>query len=363
VQDVTTSLQSPELQVPLEVPFFNAREAELAAEALAASFGTGSMAERFERAFARAVGARHAVAVCSTAAIVDLVATTAGWGEGDELLTTAFGLPRPACIARTSGAHVRLVDVERTGFGIDLDAVEAAITPRTRGIVAVGSFGWQVDCARLHAIADAHGIEVVEDATETIEAQPAGGATPWPRTYALGTDRALTAGGGAIACTDSDARARAWREIAAERDLRIGDLHAAVGVAQLEKLPRMQALRAMVWADYDRALRRIDGAAMLHAAAGTSHQYDPSRAWVLLDERVDRDAVIVAMREVGVEVRASGASIEIPPHAARRDVTAPELPSTVAALGRLVELPCHPQLSPQQQSLVVDALARAVRGS
>ncbi len=343
------------------MPFFNAREAELAALALTDGFATGAMTQRFEQAFARAVGARHAVAVSNSTALVDLIAATAGWRPGDEVLTTAFASPSAPALARAGNVRVRLVDVVRGSFGFDPDSVESAITDRTRGILAVGSFGQHVDCRRVHAIAEAHGIEVVEDATDTIEAQPAGGATPWPRTYDLGTERILTAGGGAIACTDSDARARAWRELVDERDVQLGELHAAIGIAQLEKLPRTQALRAMIWADYARAVASIDRVVMLHAGSA-DQSIDPSRAWIVLDEDVDSDAVIVSMREQGVEVARPRASIEVPPSADRRDIAAAhELTATTGALMRLVELPCHPQLSPQQQQLVIDALARAIR--
>lgn len=357
--ELTSSLEES-VRVPLEIPYFNAREAELTAETLADSYVAGTIVSRFESAFSRAVGSRHAVALASPSALVDLVVEPAGWGSGDEILTTAFGTPSAQTIARLSEVKVRIIDVDSQRFCMNLDAVKAAISNDTRAIFAVRSFGWQLDQDKLLAIAEHHGISVIEDATQLIEAQPLQDGCSWPRIYSLGGGCSLTAGGGAIVCTESDSQAQSWRLIANDRELGMSDLHCAVGLAQLEKLARMQALRAMIWSDYERALSGVNGLSMLHSDANTN-EFDPHRAWVKLGDGYDQGEVFSYLRRHGIEAQSASSTVAGLGQSRRENlVLDSNLVGTERALSNLLALPCYPQLSPQQQEFVVQVLIKTL---
>jgi dTDP-4-amino-4,6-dideoxygalactose transaminase len=334
--------------VPLAQPFLNGRELELVSEVLRSGrLSDGPMRTRFERAFAEAVGARHAVAVSSSAAAMRIAALDSGWSVGDEVVVSALAPAAAIDAVRRTGASVAFADVDAATRTLCAESVEAAISPRTAGIIASGTFGTPADLPTFDTIARVHGLALVEDASEAFGALRSNralldGAT-WPAVFAFDQDRQLAVGEGGMLCTDDPALARAWR--ARIDHVQMSDVASAIGVAQLEKAPRMLAMRDHVAAEYARSLKGVTGVeAPPEAARGAVRSM--LGYWILLDEGVDRDELVQSLHARGVECGTCTLAGD----------TAQDCPTAATIASRAVALPLYPQLSPQQQHRVVATL-------
>jgi dTDP-4-amino-4,6-dideoxygalactose transaminase len=129
-------------------------------------FVLGREVEQFEQEFARYCGVRHAAGVNTGTSALHLAMLAGGIGPGDEVITVPFTFVATVAAIRYTGATPVLVDVDPRTLTIDVDQIEAAITPRTRAIVPVHLYGQMADMDRLMAIARRHGLLVVEDACQ-----------------------------------------------------------------------------------------------------------------------------------------------------------------------------------------------------
>ena len=131
---------------------------------------TGAKARRFEEDFAAFLGdaALHALAVNSATAGLHLALEALGIGPGDEVITTTHTFTASAEVARYLGADVVLVDIDPATLCIDVDAVERAITPRTKAVIPVHYAGLAADMTRLVPLARRHGLKIVEDAAHAL---------------------------------------------------------------------------------------------------------------------------------------------------------------------------------------------------
>ena len=167
----------------------------------------GPLAREFERRLAAFVGTRHAVAVTSGTAAIGLSLMAAGIGPGDEVLVPDLTFIATANAVRMAGADVKLVDVEHVRFGVDPDAVEAAIGPRTRALVTVDVNGRGADYTRLEPICRNAGLVLVCDAAEALGSRHAGrmlGSFGLAGCFSFSANKTITAGQGGMIVTDSD---------------------------------------------------------------------------------------------------------------------------------------------------------------
>ena len=134
----------------------------------------GEQVEAFEADFAGFTGCRYAVAVNSGTTALQLALTAAGVGDGDEVITVAATFVATAAAIIYTGATPVFVDVEESSYLIDLDQVEAAITPATKALIPVHLFGRPVDMERVSSIAQRHNLKVVEDCAQASGASWAG---------------------------------------------------------------------------------------------------------------------------------------------------------------------------------------------
>ena len=145
--------------VPLSGPYLDEREEELVLEVMRSGrLSLGPTIGRFEEAFAAKVGAPYAAAVSSGTAGLHLLCISAGIGPGDEVITTPYSFAATAnCFVYEGGVPV-FADIDARTLNLDPAAVEAAITPRTKAIVAVDIYGYPCELDELRAIADRHGL-------------------------------------------------------------------------------------------------------------------------------------------------------------------------------------------------------------
>src|SRR5947208_8606586 len=159
-------------EIPLSRPWLDEREEELVLEVLRAGrLSLGPWIDRFEEEVAERVGAPYAAAVTSGTGGLHLLCKIAGVGAGDEVITSPLSFVASANCFILEGATPVFADVDPTTLNMDPAAVEAAITERSRGIVAVDMFGRPCELDELRAIADRHGLMLVEDAAEALGAE------------------------------------------------------------------------------------------------------------------------------------------------------------------------------------------------
>jgi dTDP-4-amino-4,6-dideoxygalactose transaminase len=334
-------------RIPIAHAFANGRELELVDEVLRSGvLRDGAMLRRFEERFAHVTGSGHAVAIASPIAAMRLVATTSGWSAGTPIVVGAFATIRADVLEHVLGVHVVEVDLDASTLGVEPEALCAAVDATTRGIVVPDSFGWPAPIDRVREVAG-EGCVVVGDLGGVTCEPRARGAV---RLYSLASGLELSTGTGAVLCTEDASVAATWRALAAPENLdcRLVETSAAIGLAQLERLPRSVALREMVAADYARLLAQVDGLSIPPAELGGAVR-GWSRYWVLVDEPDRRDSTCAILASVGIETDVPTASVELARCPVARDIAA-----------RAIGLPCFPQLSPQQQERIVATLAGAL---
>ena len=184
--------------IPLSAPWLGEREEELVLEALRSGrLSLGPMVERFELALAERVGAPRIAAVSSGTAGLHLAVRLAGVGPRDEVITTPYSFAASANCVLYEGATPIFVDVEPRTLNVDPAAVAAAVTERTKGILAVDIFGYPAELNELRAISERHDLAVIEDACEALGAAYRGqpiGSLGHPAVFAFYPNKQLTTG-------------------------------------------------------------------------------------------------------------------------------------------------------------------------
>src|SRR5213080_942451 len=169
--------------IPLSRPWVDEREEELVLEVLRSGrLSLGPWIERFEELLAERVGAPHAAAVSSGTAGLHLLCHIAGIGPGDEVITSPLSFVASANCFILEGATPVFADVDPRTLNMDPAAVEAAITERTKAVVAVDMFGYPCELDELRALCERNGLKLIEDSAEALGAEykgtPLGGHGP-----------------------------------------------------------------------------------------------------------------------------------------------------------------------------------------
>ena len=271
--------------VPLARPDMGEAELSALAEVVASGWlTTGPRVKAFETAFADHVGASEAVALNSCTAGLHLSLLACGVGPGDEVITTPLTFAATANTVLHAGATPVFVDVSRATATMDVAATAAAISPRTRVLMPVHYAGRPADPLAFRALADAHGLKVVEDAAHCVDGSVEGrriGSIADYTAFSFYSTKNLATGEGGMVTLDSAERAD-WMRVAALHGLsrdawaryapgapaqyevvmagykyNMMDLQAALGLAQLARLAGMQARRAALWRRYDEGLAHL----------------------------------------------------------------------------------------------------------
>ena len=379
---MTQPAKSRRREIPLSAPYIGEREEELVLEAMRSGrLALGPMLDRFEQALAERVGAPYVAAVSSGTAGLHLAVRLADIGSGDEVITTPFSFVASANCVLYEGAVPVFADIDARTLNLDPAAVEDAITPHTKAILAVHIFGYPAELAELERIAERHGLVLIEDGCEALGAQYRGrpvGSHGHPTTFAFYPNKQVTTGeGGAVAVASEEEWAllkslsNQGRSDSGEwlthghlgYNYRLDDLSAALGLAQLERLDEILTLRSHVAARYGELLAAVDG-----VQAPLPDDGDHVRSWfvyaVLLEEGIERNAVMGRLADAGVASKPYLPSIHLQPYWRERFATRTGLfPVAESVSARSLALPFFTGLEREDQERVVEVLAAALTSS
>jgi perosamine synthetase len=356
--------------IPIARPDLGPEELAAVTEVLASGMiAQGRKVAELEERWAEFVGVKHAIATGNgTLALMSIFAGI-GLEPGDEVITVSHTFAATANAILYTGATPVFIDIEPDTYLIDAKKIEAAITPRTRAICPVHLFGLVADMDMIRAIADRHGLIVVEDACQSHGATFRGrkaGSFGHGAFSLYATKNMTTAEGGFV--TTNDDRLADWLRLYRNQGMRaryqfemlgfnfrMTDLAAAIGLAQFAKLARNTARRQAIAAAYDEAFGELPIGLPITPDGRTHvfHQYT-------IDVGGARDAVVADLREAGV-----GADIYYPIPVHRQEYIMErglhaDLPVTDAAATRTLALPMYPGLTDAEQGQVVDAVQAAV---
>ena len=364
-------------RIPVAQPKLGGREREYVLDCLDSNWisSNGKYIGAFESRFAEFCGVRHAIAANNGTTALHLALVALDLQPGDEVIIPTVTYIATANAVRYCGATPVLVDVCADTMNIDPARIEAAVTPRTKGIIPVHLYGHPAEMGPINDIAKKHKLWVVEDAAEAHGAQYDGkavGGLGTCATFSFFGNKIVTTGEGGMITTDDDALAerlrlfrgqgmdpqrRYWFPVVGY-NYRMTNIQAAIGVAQMEGVDVALQERERLARWYDEALAPLDDRIVRPAQASWAKQvYWMYNIFLREGGEERRDGVMRSMDEAGIETRPVFYPMHVlPPY--KEDKSYP-VADTWAQRG--INLPTHQDLTREDVQRVADALKSALR--
>jgi perosamine synthetase len=378
--------------LPFSRPSITDREKQAVLDVLDSGWlTTGPRAKLFEERFAAKVGSRHAVALNSATAALHLALEAVGVGPDDEVVLPTWTFAATGEVVAYCGARPVLVDIDAATLNAAPEAVLAAVTPRTRAVIAVHIAGLPVEIERLVSLLEPHGIAVIEDTAHAFPSRIGGASGRYAGTYGRAgafsfyATKTITTGEGGMLVTDDDAiaaRARtmslhgisrdAWNRYAANGSwyyeiedagykYNMTDIAAALGLVQLDRAEELLAARREIAATY---ASRLSVPPLSDLVERPTDTRDGSHAWHLyiirleLDRlNVDRAQVIDGLKEVGIGTSVHFIPLHLHPYYRRRwGYVAGDFPVATREYARVLSLPIWPGMTTDDVDRVASGL-------
>jgi perosamine synthetase len=367
-------------------PSFDETEIALLRECLNSKWVTqGPMTERFEKLVAAKHGAKHVLACTSCTAALHLATMALKLGPGDEVIVPAFTWVTSAHSVEYVGAKPVFVDIDLATFNMDPIALEAAITPRTKAIVAVHLFGLAAPMDEIMAIAELRGIAVIEDAAcaigTTYKGRPVG-AIGDVGCFSFHPRKAVTTGEGGAVTTNRDdlaERVRSQRNHGSTGapdpsiephgpwtmatfdnlgfNLRLSDIQAAVGVAQMAKLDRLLAERRRLALRYSELLAELNSIAKPLGGDVAGHAYQSYVLRLLEGGRKRRNDLMSALADRKIQTRPGTHAVHrLGYYVNKYGLKVDQFPNATIAEDTTITLPIFPGMTEDDQQQVVQIL-------
>lgn len=341
--------------IPISKPSIGAAERAAVLDVLdSGMIVQGPRTAELEERVADLCGVAHAIATSSGTTALHLALLAHDIGPGDEVITTPFSFIASTNSILLTGATPVFVDVEQATGNLDVSLIEGAITPRTRAVLPVHLYGQMCDMEPLVELTTRHDLMLLEDACQAIGAtydgKPAGSFGT--AAFSLYATKNLAAGEGGMITTDDDEVADRCRLLrnhgmrvryhheSLGYNARMTDLHAAIALAQIGRLPELDERRAERATGLTSRIERVRTPVELDRRSHVWHQYT-----VQVGDDLVRDDVVAALAHAGV---GTGVFYPIPlhrqPHIASivGDVA---LPVAERLADTVLSLPVHPEIS------------------
>lgn len=294
--------------IPVNEPALQGNEKKYLLECLETGWisSEGPFIQRFETEFAQRVGRQHAITVSNGSAALEVAIAALNIGPGDEVILPTFTIISCAAAVVRAGAIPILVDADPTTWNMDVNQLESCITPKTKAIMVVHIYGLPVDMDPVLAIAKQYNLAIIEDAAEmhgqAYRGQPCGGFGEIS-TFSFYANKHITTGEGGMVVTDDPdlaERCRSLRNLCFQPqqrfvheelgwNFRLGNLQAAIGVAQLEQLDSFVQRKREIGQRYTKGLSGLKGVQLPLAATN----YASNIYWVyglVLEDTLPFDA-------------------------------------------------------------------------
>jgi dTDP-4-amino-4,6-dideoxygalactose transaminase len=329
----------------------------------------GPNVKAFEAEAAAYAGVRHGISCASGTDALLIALRAIGLGPGDEVITTAFTFVATASTVVMCGATPVFVDIDPRTFNLDLNLVEAAITPRTKAILPVHLFGQPVHLAPLKALCDKYGLKLIEDAAQSFGADYAGrksGAYGDIGCTSFYPSKNLSAfGDGGLMLTDDDQLAAELRVLASHGsrvryhhhvlgyNSRLDEIQAVILRVKLKRLDHFNDRRRAIADSYNEQL-----AGLIETPFADGHGRHVYHQYTILSDR--RDAIQKVLTDAGI---ACAVYYPVPLHrqemfaATHGDVT---LPVTESVARRCLSLPISPMLREDQVKHIAGVMGQAL---
>ncbi|MDO5290287.1 MAG: DegT/DnrJ/EryC1/StrS family aminotransferase [Pseudomonadota bacterium] len=385
-------LPPPPPFLPFARPDITQAEVDAVTRALRSGWvTTGPETRAFEAEFAQYLGGGvQAIAVNSATAGLHLALEALGIGPGDEVIAPTLTFTATVEVARYLGADARLVDVDPVTLNISPAAIEAAITPATRAILPVHYGGLACDMAAIHAMAQKHGLHVVEDAAHALPTTHQGalvGQLPSAATvFSFYANKTMTTGEGGMVVTRNAAlaermkvmrlhgisrdafdrfssRTPAWyyEIVAPGFKYNLTDMAAALGRVQLQRLPAFVQRRQQLAARYLAELADLPLILPADAPAGDVHAWHLFVIRLRADARASRDELIQALADAGIGTSVHYVPLHRQPYWRDRYGLKPEqFPVADAAYQSMLSIPLFTAMTDEEQGRVIAALRAAL---
>jgi len=336
------------------------------------AFVLGPNVQAFEKEAAEYLGVKHAIGVANGTEALHLALLAAGIGEGDEVITSSFTFIATAEAIRYVRAKPVFVDIDPRTFNITPDTIEAAITPKTKAIMPVHLFGQPCDMAGIQAVADQHGLKIIEDCAQcfgaSINGQQTGSFGLASGTSFFPSKNLGAFGDGGLVMTNSDeidhlvkqyrnhgSKVRYYHDLIGYNS-RLDELQAVILRVKLKRIEQFNAGRRRAAHQYSQLMADLPLETPYEDGIGVHvyHQY------TLLSDR--RDDIQAALQRADI---ACAVYYPVPLHQQRvfqEDCAGLSLPITEAVAARCLSLPMFPELTEGQVSRVVEVVRGVVAG-
>ncbi|MFX1317969.1 MAG: DegT/DnrJ/EryC1/StrS family aminotransferase [Promethearchaeota archaeon] len=367
------STWSPNRFIPSNRPILGAEEIAAVTDVLQSGMlthksGAGTYTLRFEEAFAKFVGSKHAIAVNTGTAALHAALLAFDVKPGDEVIAPPFSFIATTNMVLLTGAKAVFADISMDTFTLDPEKVEAAITPRTKAIIPVHLYGHPADMDPLIELATKHDIRIIEDACQAHGSKYRGqdvGTIGDVGCYSLYPSKVITTGEGGLLTTNDEDLAERLRQIRTHGEIkpyeyvqlghnyRMPEIQSAIGLAQVNRLSEFLNARKANAEYLTKNLRDIEGIILPTEASWATHN------WYLYTIRIlsprKRDVVQKALHEAQI-----GAAVyyEVPLHLTpiyRKLFQYKEglMPVSEQAAKEVLSLPVHPALTEEELEYIV----------
>lgn len=365
--------------IPITVVEFGIEEEALVLEVLrSGNVAQGPMVARLEADFAELIGVKHAIAVSNGTVSLVAALSSLDLKRTDEVLTSPLTFVATVNAILEAGATACFADISEEDFNLAPEAIESAITERTRVLMPVHLYGQIADMEKILSIAESRDLAIVEDAAQAHGARQNSRAagTFGTGSFSFYATKNITTGeGGMITTNDDDLadrlrimrnqgmRAR-YEYVVAGHNYRMTDLQAALGVPQIARYAQVVGARQANASRLSHLLREVPGLILPSQLPGREHVWHQYTVRVTEPSGIGREELVAKLYERGI-----GSGIYYPklvfdyqPYRGRPDVVIGEYPVAERVVKELVSLPVHPKLTDEDLTTISEAIHEIVGG-
>lgn len=363
------------MNIPLIKPYITKEIEEDVINVLRSGYLTeGPVTREFENQLKNFLGVDYCLAVTSATTGLEVALRALKIGHGDEIIAPDYTYPATAAVGPIVGAKAIIVDVEKDTMNIDYDAIEAAITDKTKAIIPVSLFGAPLDYDRLNRIKEKYGVYIVEDAACSIGAEFNGvrvGSQADITIFSLHPRKFITTGEGGIITTQNKEWAdwmNSYKHFGMDMggnsregiqfeiigtNYKLSNVQAAIGLGQLRHIDELLSRRIELANNYIKLFKDVEGVQIPRTLENGQHSYQTFA--IFID---DRDRVMKEMRAKGIEVQIGTYSLHA--HNAFKNGPTIEvkgaMENSLWCFHHALALPLYHYLTEEQQELVVKEL-------